>query len=75
MIIRPTTLINQLYKYVRHGTGWFLCTLVEMEIFGVSSGIRKDGKLVALSDQQRDPIDPQNLPDFSVMTVSMESRV
>lgn len=49
MIIRPTTLINQLYKYVRHGNGWFLCTLVEMEIFGVSSGILKDGKLVAHS--------------------------
>ena len=69
MIRRPTTLLSQLYQYFRYGRGWLLCTMVEMEIFGMSSNVRPDGTLGELSEEQKDPYNPKNLPDFAVMTV------
>jgi choline dehydrogenase len=41
---------------------------VEVEIFGMSSLIRTDGKPDPLSSY--DPFDPRNQPDFAVLTVS-----
>lgn len=71
MFRRPQILISQLYKYLRHGTGWLMCTMVEMEVFGMSSVVRPNGKMHALSDEQKDPFNPQNRPDFAVMAVSV----
>ena len=70
MVRSPMTLLRQLYQYLWHATGWLLCTNVEMEIFGSSSVVRDDGTLDALEEHQKDPHDPQNLPDFAVLTVS-----
>ncbi|KAJ7090820.1 GMC oxidoreductase-domain-containing protein [Mycena belliarum] len=64
----PQTLVAQLYKYLRHGAGWFLCTTVEVEIFGISAFVHADGKPEALSSQSKDPFDPANRPDYAVMT-------
>lgn len=71
MFRRPQTLINQLYKYLRHAAGWFLCTTVEVEIFGMSPLIHANGTPDALSAQNKDSSDPKNRPDFAVMTVSI----
>ncbi|KAJ7459456.1 hypothetical protein B0H11DRAFT_2316748 [Mycena galericulata] len=68
MFRRPQTLISQLYKYIRHGAGWFLCTTVEVEVFGMSSLIHADGSPDAVSAQDKDSFDPNNRPDFAVMT-------
>ncbi|KAJ6573480.1 hypothetical protein DFH09DRAFT_1151937 [Mycena vulgaris] len=65
---RPWTLIAQLYKYLRRGTGWFMCTTVEVEIFCKSSLVHADGTLEALSAHDKDPFRPGNVPDFAVMT-------
>ncbi|KAJ7140826.1 hypothetical protein C8R44DRAFT_866516 [Mycena epipterygia] len=54
----PQTLISQLYKYLRHGAGWLLCTIVEVEVFGMPSLIQADGKPDALSAHTKDPFDP-----------------
>lgn len=69
MIRRPTTLLKQVYKYVRYGTGWLLFTLVEMEIFGKSSFINQDGMPSAMTTAQLDPFDPKNIPDFAILLV------
>jgi choline dehydrogenase len=70
MIRQPTTLFSQLLRYLRHGAGWFLHTLVEAEIFARSSSIDENGRPQHLEDIEKDPADPRNLPDFSVMSVS-----
>ncbi|KAK7453542.1 hypothetical protein VKT23_011822 [Stygiomarasmius scandens] len=57
-----------LHQYLRHGKGWFLCTMVEMEIFGSSKCIQPDGTPTPLTGSQLDSSDPKNLPDFSVMS-------
>ncbi|KAJ7689607.1 hypothetical protein B0H17DRAFT_1202243 [Mycena rosella] len=62
---RPWTLVGQLYKYLRRGTGWLMCTTVEVEIFGKSSLVRADAALDALSDRDKDPFAPGNIPDFA----------
>ncbi|KAJ7205277.1 hypothetical protein GGX14DRAFT_368194 [Mycena pura] len=71
MIRRPQTLISQIYNYLRHGTGWFLCTSVEIEIFAMSSLIGADGKPKAVSAEDKDPFNPANRPDIAVMACTM----
>ncbi|PCH34319.1 GMC oxidoreductase [Wolfiporia cocos MD-104 SS10] len=66
MVRRPLTLLWEIYSYVWRGTGWFLCTLAEVEIFGLSSLIDKEGKSSALTEEQLNPYNPDNLPDFAV---------
>ncbi|KAJ6594821.1 hypothetical protein B0H19DRAFT_1009819 [Mycena capillaripes] len=68
MFRRPHTLISQLYKYLRYGTGWLLFTTVEVEIFGMSSLIHGDGKPDPHSSKNTDPFDLRNQPDFAVLT-------
>ncbi|KAJ7204774.1 hypothetical protein GGX14DRAFT_368399 [Mycena pura] len=68
MFRRPQTLVGQLYKYIRHGAGWLLCTTVEVEIFGMTSLIGANGKPDALSAQNKNSFDPENRPDFAVLT-------
>ncbi|KAJ7657362.1 GMC oxidoreductase-domain-containing protein [Mycena polygramma] len=68
MFRRPQTLISQVYKYLRYGTGWLLGTTVEVEIFGMSSVIHADGKPDPLSSENKDSFDPKNQPDFAVLT-------
>ncbi|KAF7376886.1 FAD/NAD-P-binding domain-containing protein [Mycena sanguinolenta] len=67
MFIRPWKVFGQLYNYLRHGTGWFLGTAVEVEIFGMASLIDSDGRPNAVSAQDKDPFNPNNRPDFAVM--------
>jgi choline dehydrogenase len=69
MIRRPQTLLAHLYNYLVHGTGWFLCTSVEVEIFAMSSLIGADGRPKAVSAEDKDPFNPRNRPDFAVMAV------
>lgn len=69
MIIRPWVLFRELYNYLRHGTGWLLCTSVETEIFGMASLIDVDGRPTSVAAQDKDPFNPNNRPDFAVMTV------
>jgi hypothetical protein len=69
MFRRPLTLISHIYNYLRNGTGWLLCTSVEVEIFGMSSLIGTDGKPEAASAEDKDPFNPKNRPDFAVMAV------
>ena len=69
MAKQPTTFLREAYKYLRHGVGWFLCTLADAEIFGLSSVIQQDGKVAPLTDEQLNPYDPANLPDFCVLVV------
>lgn len=71
MIRRPTTLLYQLYLYLWYGLGWLLCTMVEMEIFGMSSVVRADGTLDEPAEHRKDSHDPRNIPDFVIMTVSI----
>ncbi|TCD65457.1 hypothetical protein EIP91_002671 [Steccherinum ochraceum] len=44
-------------------------TMVECEIFGISSLISKDGTPLPHSKEQEDSTDPQNLPDFAVLSM------
>ncbi|KZT73342.1 GMC oxidoreductase [Daedalea quercina L-15889] len=67
MAKQPTTFLREAYSYLRHGAGWFLCTLAEVEIFGLSSVVSPDGKAIPLSDEQLNPYNPNNLPDFCVL--------
>ncbi|KAH9829469.1 GMC oxidoreductase-domain-containing protein [Rhodofomes roseus] len=67
MVKQPTTFLRETYNYLRHGAGWFLCTLAEVEIFGLSSVINSDGKPAMLSEEQLNPYNPANLPDFCVL--------
>jgi choline dehydrogenase len=69
LIRSPLTLLAQLYKYLRYGAGWFLCMAVEVEIFGMSSLIDAYGTPAPATTQTKDPFDPNNIPDFAVMTV------
>ncbi|KAJ7021772.1 hypothetical protein C8F04DRAFT_1241131 [Mycena alexandri] len=71
MIRRPQTLISQICKYIFRGAGWFLCTSVEVEIFGMSSLIRADGRPKDITPQDKDPFNPANRPDFAVMACTM----
>lgn len=71
MTKRPTALLREVYNYVRYGTGWFLSTLAEMEVFGMSPLIGSDGKPSTLSEAQLDPFNPQNLPDFGVLLIAI----
>jgi len=66
MVRQPTTFLRETYNYLRHGAGWFLCTLAEFEIFGLSSVVGPDGKAAPLSEEQLNPYNPDNLPDFCV---------
>lgn len=70
MAKQPTAFLREVYNYLRHGSGWFLCTLAEVEIFGLSSVIQSNGKVAPLSDEQLNPYNPANLPDFCVLLVS-----
>lgn len=67
MARQPLTLLKQVYNYLRYGTGWFIGTFVEVEIFAKSSLIQADGKPLSLSDEFLDSYNPSNLPDFGVM--------
>ncbi|KAF9820032.1 hypothetical protein IEO21_01694 [Rhodonia placenta] len=66
-MLQPLTLLKQVYNYLRYGTGWFIGTFVEVEIFAKSSLIQADGKPLSLSDEFLDSYNPSNLPDFGVM--------
>ncbi|KAH9923658.1 uncharacterized protein B0H18DRAFT_1120303 [Fomitopsis serialis] len=66
MVRQPITFLREAYNYLRHGTGWFLCTLAEFEIFGLSSVVGPNGKAAPLSEEQLNPYNPDNLPDFCV---------
>ncbi|KAF8176881.1 GMC oxidoreductase-domain-containing protein, partial [Mycena galopus ATCC 62051] len=67
MFTRPWILVRELYNYLRHGTGWLLCTGVEVEIFGMASLIGPDGKPNPVTAEDKDPFNPNNRPDFAVM--------
>lgn len=67
MIRRPTMFIKQLYNYLRYGDGWFLGTLVEVEVFAPSDVIDDDGTPKPLDSQLLDANDPKNIPDICVM--------
>lgn len=67
MLVRPTVLIRELYNYLRYGTGWFLGTLVELEIFFLSSLVEKDGRVKPISKEREDPFNPENIPDIAVL--------
>lgn len=69
MAKQPTTVLREAYNYLRHGAGWFLCTLAEVEIFGLSSVIQPNGKVPPLTEEQLSPYDSVNLPDFCVLLV------
>ncbi|KAF8516800.1 hypothetical protein JB92DRAFT_2909313 [Gautieria morchelliformis] len=69
MVKRPTTLLRELYYYIRHGTGWLLGTMVELEIFGLAALISVDGSPHTLSKEQTNAADAKYIPDFSVMAV------
>ncbi|KAJ7288042.1 hypothetical protein C8J57DRAFT_1641067, partial [Mycena rebaudengoi] len=71
LIRSPLTLLAQLYKYLRYGAGWFLCMAVEVEIFGMSSLIDAYGTPAPATTQTKDPFDPNNIPDFAVMTCAI----
>ncbi|KAF8503926.1 hypothetical protein JB92DRAFT_2970106 [Gautieria morchelliformis] len=71
LVKRPTTLLRELYHYIRYGTGWLLGTMVEMEIFGLASLIAVDGRPHALSKEQSNSEDAKYIPDFAVMVVSI----
>ncbi|KAJ6594819.1 hypothetical protein B0H19DRAFT_1247461 [Mycena capillaripes] len=71
LILKPWKLIAELFKYLWRGTGWFLCTSAEVEIFGMSSLIDADGEPKAASAQDKDPFNPDNRPDFAVMATNM----
>ncbi|KAK7055320.1 FAD/NAD-P-binding domain-containing protein [Favolaschia claudopus] len=71
VVKQPWLMLRELFKYLFYGTGWFLCTPVEVEIFGKASHIGPDGKPTAASAQDQDPSSPHNRPDFAVMTVPM----
>ena len=72
MIKRPTTLFREVYKYLRYGTGWLLCTMVEAEIFGASWLTGPDGKPLVAAREHEDSSDPANLHDFGVMAVRLQ---
>ncbi|KAJ7225243.1 hypothetical protein B0H12DRAFT_1149397 [Mycena haematopus] len=67
MFKRPWKLIQQLYNYLYYGAGWLLCTVVEVEIFGMASLIGADGRPNTISAEDKDPFNPNNRPDFAVM--------
>ncbi|KAF8496978.1 hypothetical protein JB92DRAFT_2988461 [Gautieria morchelliformis] len=73
MVKRPTTLLRELYYYIRHGTGWLLGTMVELEIFGLAALISVDGSPHTLSKEQTNAADAKYIPDFSVMAVCAPS--
>ncbi|KAI6109389.1 hypothetical protein EDD16DRAFT_1706510 [Pisolithus croceorrhizus] len=71
MIIRPTVLIRELYNYLRYGSGWFLGTLVELEIFFLSSLVEKDGRVRSISREREDPFNTENIPDIAILPCSI----
>nr|GAT50370.1 FAD/NAD(P)-binding domain-containing protein [Mycena chlorophos] len=72
MFRHPWVLLGQLVHYMRYGTGWLLCTIVEAEVFFKSSLIRADGTVdTEATAQHLDAADPQNLADFGVMSCGL----
>ncbi|KAI0052729.1 GMC oxidoreductase [Auriscalpium vulgare] len=67
MIRRPMVLFREIYNYFRFGTGWLLGTMVEVEVFGLSSLVSDEGTPDALLEEHTDSQDPKNLPDFCVI--------
>ncbi|KAI0316861.1 GMC oxidoreductase-domain-containing protein [Amylostereum chailletii] len=70
-IRRPHTILRELYRYLLHGTGWFLCTMVECELFAHSSLIDPRGKPLPHPKAREDASDPNNLPDFAVLATAI----
>lgn len=71
LFTRPTVLVRELYNYIRHGTGWLLGTIVELEVFGSSSLVGETGQVNPIPKERMDPFDPQNIPDIAVLPVSL----
>ncbi|TCD64362.1 hypothetical protein EIP91_004231, partial [Steccherinum ochraceum] len=69
--IWPPALIRELYRYVMHGSGWFLSTLVDCELFGISSLVSEDGTPLPHTKEQEDPHDPRNLADFAILSTGI----
>ncbi|KAI6031099.1 GMC oxidoreductase [Pisolithus microcarpus 441] len=67
MIIRPFVLIRELYNYLVYGSGWFLGTLIELEVFFLSSLVGKDGRVKPISKEREDPFNAENIPDIAVL--------
>ncbi|KAI6098916.1 hypothetical protein EDD17DRAFT_1759455 [Pisolithus thermaeus] len=71
MIIRPTILIRESYNYLRYGSGWFLGTLVELEIFFLSSLVEKDSRVKSISRERKDPFNAEKIPDIAILPCSI----
>ncbi|KAI6109398.1 hypothetical protein EV401DRAFT_1996226, partial [Pisolithus croceorrhizus] len=71
MIIRPTILIRESYNYLRYGSGWFLGTLVELEIFFLSSLVEKDSRVKSISRERKDPSNAEKTPDTATPPCSI----
>jgi len=70
LFVRPAVLVRELYNYLRYGTGWFLGTFVEIEVFGSSSLVGENGEVQPIPKERLDPFDPENIPDIAVLAVS-----
>ncbi|KAI5998268.1 GMC oxidoreductase-domain-containing protein, partial [Pisolithus albus] len=67
MIIRPFVLIRELCNYLLYGSGWFLGTLIELEIFFLSSLVDRDGRVKPIPREREDPFNAENIPDIAVL--------
>lgn len=70
MVVRPAVLVRELYNYLRYGTGWFLGTIVELEVFGSSSLVGESGQVKPVPKERTDLSDPEDIPDIAILAVS-----
>ncbi|KIM64127.1 GMC oxidoreductase [Scleroderma citrinum Foug A] len=71
MVVRPAVLVRELYNYLRYGTGWFLGTIVELEVFGSSSLVGESGQVKPVPKERTDLSDPENIPDIAILASSI----
>ncbi|KAL4070297.1 alcohol oxidase [Scleroderma citrinum] len=71
MFVRPMTFVWELYNYIRYGTGWFLGTIVELEVFGSSSLVGENGQVKPVLTESMDPFEMENIPDIAVLASSI----
>ena len=70
LFVRPWSLIYQILRYLILGDGWFSIPYMELSIFTKASFLDEECNQRPLSDEEKDPSLPQNIPDIEIMVVS-----
>ena len=73
LIFRPWLLLYHFFRYLLFGDGIFLTSMVEVCIMTTAAFLDMNSSQKPLSDEERDPTRPENVPEIEIMTVRLSS--